>query len=314
MKIIAILLLGCLLSSPIISLAMDLGPEPQEEGTDSEVEEIPVVDLDWNSMGEEEKQHWAVFNQFYNMPSEVNLVHESMVRIFELHGPNSRFRLGNLESDMLLELMKLKQISSVEDCSIQNIRARYQIDMWRIQHHANLLNYVRYQNRRIEKYCGDYLTKSVNEIINNLGSKRRKRINELRIIIGDEIFQERLTKGFSKFVARHDSGISKEHLPGTPEHFGLFVKRIQELYKTICEQMHEGLMPWVRVYRQLYILIGSYQESFRFFDFHTTKWIDNAMVCHEFLQLQNPSHINFGLLYQNYVKLKMGNPAQLYPI
>lgn len=311
MRLVALLLLVAFMSSACLAME-PLVPEPAEDQIIQEQGNDELIILNWQSIPMEERKHWRVLEQIFGEIADPEVVYQSLARIIEIRG-NTRFKLNILDNDLLRALIQLKQIYRIADCSEENIRYRNRVDISMIPFHFNLQNYVQHHDLRLLKYCSKYLISSVEKIIENLGSERRKRINNLRRTYFGEPVLLRLTDGLSKFIGQYDSSWAKEYSPGTAEHRTLFELELRQLFSDTCEQMLRGLMQWVRVYRQLSMLRWMNLE-FRTFDKHTLKWIKNTMACDGFSRVQDPRDMNYRSLYQSYVISKMNNQAQLYPI
>lgn len=300
-----------------ISLAMnpiqEAGGPLENQGQEAEAEaQIPVVVLYSNTISPQEMEHWKVLNQRYGKPLDPSDVYESIKQIFDIRG-DTRFRMGPLDSNLLLTLMKLRRMSNNHDCSLESLQNTQLINMLRLQNHVNLTNYIRHHIKRFLLFCIDYMTQSIDRMIENLGSRRRKRINELRQIYHSEIFNERLTTGVSKFVARYDWAWPNQNLPGSDEHRALFEVKFKSLFEDTCRSLLEGFMPWVLINRRLLRLRLNYLGNTQILNKYTSKWIRNARVCSDMNPMQDPNNPSFRRMYEKYVSGKMTNPAQLYP-
>lgn len=296
----------------------DPQPNSSESSSSEEQEAVDYVQLNFATMSHEEGRIWFYLDQHVGSPKNPRYIYELMKRLFEIHGYETPFRLGTLTSDLLTALINLKGVLQIEECFEQNIQDRYRIPLQRIGQNINLINYVQHYNNQFITLCQEHIRKTSERLIKNLGKKRRKYINDLRRIINSSEYDQlawpqRLTNGLSKFMSKHDSGLSKQHLPGSPEHMDLFERRVQEVFDNVCIQLLHAIIPWIRVYRELVILKGLYLDTRRFLDKYTKKWFVNSMMCYELGHVRTRTHLNFRSLYEKYVADKMTNRNQLYP-
>lgn len=310
-----VLLVGGLLSSTCLAMdAVDQQQVEESENDEEEAAQAPVVTLTWDTISDEEIDYWDVIMQEDGTVLNQERVYESIKRIIEIRG-NTPFRFNNIDNDLLLVLIDFKRISSIEDCLLDNILTRDKIpNLGAIEHLVNLMNYIQHHFKRYLMFCNGYLKLSIVRMIEDLGSERRRRLNQLGDIYFREPVQERPTTGLSKFVTRFSWNWEGQYQCGSNEHRALYQVKFKELFEETCEKVLGGIMPWIQINQRLYQLRIKYVGDRRMLGEYMSKWLMNTYACDQFSQMQDPNHDNFKLTYDKYVRSKMSNPqAQLYP-
>lgn len=315
---VVLVTLGCLVGQSCNAiLDFQSAPEPiRGSRNENRSSKEDFISLDLAAMSTDEAAIWQDLAQTQGRPKTPRFIYDSMIRLFDIRGLTP-FRLGELDSDFLMNLIYLKGVLGIDECSERNIQNRRAIPIDLVVNNVNLLNYVTHYSMQFIEFCYKTLSQAVIKIVKNLGKKRQKRINDLREISysGQELhWDARLSTNLANIVAKYGgNNLEKKYPPGTPEHMSLFESKVEELVGTTCHQLIKSFIPWIPIYTQLNWIRETYLIGRSFLDNYTKKWITNALVCNALAQVQNRAHRNFMPFYQKYVTSRMNKLGQLYP-